>query len=86
MSAHDHLYSRISKKGEEGLYYIVNGLGGRSIYKCDSNPLPQDVFDMLCYDVDYGAIKGTCIGNKLTIEFYLVSMPEEPVDRIVIEK
>lgn len=86
MSGHDHLYSRISKKGEEGLYYIVNGLGGRSIYKCDSNPLPQDVFDMLCYDIDYGAIKGTCTNNKLVLEFYTIGQPEEPVDRIVIEK
>ncbi len=86
MSGHDHIYSRISKKGEEGLYYIVNGLGGKSLYQCNSNPLPQDEFDLFCYDNDYGAIKGTCTNNKLVLEFYAIGQPDEPVDRIVIEK
>ena len=86
MSGHDHIYSRISKKGEEGLYYIVNGLGGKSLYNCDSNLLPEDEFDLFCYDANYGAIKAICINNKLILEFFAVDHPEEPVDRIVIEK
>jgi tartrate-resistant acid phosphatase type 5 len=86
MSGHDHIYSRISKKGEEGLHYIVNGLGGKSLYSSESNPLPEDDFDLIRYDANYGAIKATCINNKLVLEFYAVDQPDEPVDRIVIEK
>ena len=86
MSGHDHIYSRISKKGEEGLYYIVNGLGGKSLYNCDSNTLPEDEFDLFCYDENYGAIKATCTRNKLVLEFFTIDQPEEPVDQIVIEK
>ncbi|RLD54945.1 MAG: alkaline phosphatase [Bacteroidetes bacterium] len=86
LSGHDHIYSRISKKGEEGLYYIVNGVGGKSLYNCDSNPLPEDEFDLFCCDADYGAIKATCINSKLVVEFYAVDQPEEPVDSIIIEK
>ena len=48
--------------------------------------LPEDEFDFLCYDENYGAIKATCTRNKLVLEFYSIDQPEEPVDRIVIEK
>jgi hypothetical protein len=84
-SGHDHIYSRIEKKGEEGLYYIVNGLGGRSLYDCDSSPLSKEKFDTFCYNGDYGAIKATATYNKLIIEFYAVWNPVYPIDRIVIE-
>jgi hypothetical protein len=86
MSGHDHIYSRISMKGKEDLYYIVNGLGGKSLYNCDSNTLSEDEFDLFCYDANFGAIKISCTSNKMVLEFYAIDQPEEPVDRIVIEK
>ena len=85
LSGHDHIYSRIEKKGEEGLYYIVNGLGGRSLYNCNSSPLPEDEFDTFCYDANYGAIKATATFNKLLVEFYAVGQPADPIDRIILE-
>lgn len=84
-SGHDHIYARIEKKGEEGLYYMVNGTGGRSLYDCDSSPLSEDEFDTFCYDGDFGAIKATATNNKLIIEFYAVWNPVYPIDRITIE-
>ncbi|MCK4989317.1 MAG: metallophosphoesterase [Bacteroidales bacterium] len=84
-SGHDHIYSRIEKKGEEGLYYIVNGVGGRNLYDCDSSPLSADEFETFCYDADYGAIKATATFNTLVMEFYTIGQPADPVDRIVID-
>ena len=85
LSGHDHIYSRIEKIGEEGLYYIVNGLGGKSLYNCNSSPLAEDEFNTFCYDANYGAIKATATFNKLMLEFYSVDQPELPVDRIILE-
>jgi len=84
-TGHDHIYARIEKKGEDGLYYIVNGLGGRSLYDCDSSALSGDEFDTFCYDGDFGAIKATATHNKLIIEFYALWNPVYPIDRIIIE-
>jgi 3',5'-cyclic AMP phosphodiesterase CpdA len=86
LTGHDHIYARISNKGEKGLYYIVNGLGGKSLYDCGSNPLPGEEFDTFCYDADYGAIKATSTDSKLVLEFYAVSEPAVPIDRLIIEK
>ena len=84
LSGHDHIYSRTEKRGEEGLYYIVNGLGGKSIYKRNSNPLPDDLFDTFSFDDDYGAIKATATSNELIVEFYSIGQPADPIDRIII--
>ena len=85
LSGHDHIYARIEKKGEEGLYYIVNGVGGRNLYDCHSSPLSADEFETFCYDADYGAIKATATFNTLVMEFYTIGQPADPVDRIVID-
>jgi len=84
-TGHDHIYSRIEKKGEGCLYYIVNGIGGKSLYNCNSSPLSVDDFDTFCYDSDYGAIKATASYDNLIIEFYTIGQPTTPVDRIIID-
>jgi len=83
-SGHDHIYSRIEKRGEEGLYYIVNGLGGKSIYRRNSNPLAADLFNTFSFDADYGAIKATATSKKLVVEFYSIGQAADPIDRILI--
>lgn len=83
LTGHDHIYSRISRFDEEGLYYIVNGVGGRSLYSSSVNPLPADQFDTFYYDSDYGAIRAVATANKLVVEFYAVSRPADPIDRII---
>jgi len=86
LTGHDHIYSRIEKKAEKGMFYIVNGLGGKSIYECNPAQLPAQEFDTYCYNADYGAIKATATNNKLVLEFYSIGQPAVPIDRVVIEK
>ncbi|MCJ7691671.1 MAG: metallophosphoesterase, partial [Clostridiaceae bacterium] len=85
LTGHDHIYSRIEKKGVEGMYYIVNGLGGKSIYDCNPTQLSEELFDVYCFNDDYGAIKATSTKNKLLLEFYSISHPANPIDLIIIE-
>ncbi len=68
-TGHDHIYSRIEKAGEEGLYYVINGAGGKSLYECGASPPDAQDFEVTCYDNDFGAIKGTWNGAELTIAF-----------------
>ncbi len=84
LSGHDHIYSRIEKRGEEGLYYIVNGLGGKSLYDSNSKSLPEALFDAFSFDADYGAIKATATSNALIVEFYSIGQTADPIDRIFI--
>jgi tartrate-resistant acid phosphatase type 5 len=86
LTGHDHIYSRIEKKTEKGMYYIVNGLGGKSIYDCYPAQLPEAEFDTYCYNADYGAIKATATNTKLILEFYSIAQPAAPIDRVMIGK
>lgn len=86
LTGHDHIYSRIEKTSEKGMFYLVNGLGGKSIYDCDPARLPVKEFNAFCYNADYGAIKATATKNKLVLEFYSTGQPANPIDRVVIEK
>lgn len=85
-TGHDHVYNRIEKVDEKGLYYIVNGLGGAAAYKCDEHPLAANLFNTVCYGEDYGAIKAVATKNKLVIEFYSIANTAQPIDKVVIEK
>jgi len=86
MTGHDHIYSLIKKKDEESLHYIVNGIGGKSLYKCKQSSLPQEEFDLYCNDTDFGAIKASATSGKLVLELYLIGDPEQVVNSLVIEK
>ncbi len=79
-AGHDHVYSRVEKNGEEGLVYIVNGLGGRGVSECYGTSIP-DLGQSLCFGGEYGAVKGIATKDNLIIEFYAVNRPEHPVDR-----
>lgn len=86
LTGHDHIYSRIEKKAEKGMFYLVNGLGGKSIYECNPAQLPVTEFNAYCYNADYGAIKAAATNHKLVLEFYSKGQPADPIDRVVIEK
>lgn len=86
LTGHDHIYSRIEKNDEPGMYYIVNGLGGCSLYNCNSDALPSNLFHVFCYDNNYGAIKAEANYNNLIIKFYAISNFTNPVDSISIDK
>ncbi len=64
LAGHDHDYERLLV---DGLPYVVNGLGGRSIYK-GTKPLigPSQKF----YSGDYGAMLLTASPDSLTMQFF----------------
>lgn len=83
---HDHIYARMEKPGEEGLHYIVNGLGGKSIYACNGGRMDPDVVTMACFNEDYGAMRCTVTLNRLEMAFYSTENPDTPEDRLIIER
>lgn len=87
MTGHDHIYAVIKRKDEETLHYIINGIGGKSLYKCNSSSLSTEKFELAyCNDSDYGAIKAFATPEKLVLELYLIGDPEQIVNSLVIEK
>lgn len=86
MSGHDHIYANMIMKGDESLHYIVNGLGGKSIYNTDPSSLPDELILKASYNEDYGAMKCRQYSDTLTVEFFSVSDPSVPVDHFILVK
>ena len=64
LAGHDHDYERLLV---DGLPYVVNGLGGRSIYKATKPPIgPSQAF----YSGDYGALLLNATPDSLTMQFF----------------
>jgi hypothetical protein len=82
ITGHDHIYGRIKKTGDTRVHYIVNGVGGKSLYDCNESNLPANSFSVICYDADFGAIRGSASDQKLVLEFYAVSSPDIAIDRL----
>jgi tartrate-resistant acid phosphatase type 5 len=86
LTGHDHLYTRVEKKGEESFHYLVNGAGGCNLYSCSSNILDPKLFSVFCYDNNFGAIRGKATPEELVLEFISISDTSVPVDRVVIKR
>lgn len=86
LSGHDHIYARLEHADEEGLHYIVNGLGGRKIYSCNEDYESEGVTVNICYDTNYGAMRCSANSNSLVMEFYTIDDPGTPLDRVEILK
>jgi hypothetical protein len=76
-SGHNHQYERISK---DGIYYIVNGLGGQAIYNFDT-PIDGSEFR---YNALHGAGKLIATPTKLVWKFFSYDGAE--VDSLTLEK
>jgi hypothetical protein len=63
LSAHDHTYERLLVAG---ITYIVNGLGGYSIYDFDQILKESQA----CYNDDYGALRVEATEDYLLFQFY----------------
>lgn len=61
-TGHDHLYERLQIGN---IPYIINGLGGASIYKFE-NKLPES---QVRYNLDYGALKVEATSTSIKIQF-----------------
>lgn len=85
LTGHDHVYERITRKDSHGFPYIVNGLSGRKgIYPCNNHPLDATKFNSFCYNANYGAIKATLAGDRLTFQFYTVDQPSRLIDEVTV--
>lgn len=71
ISGHDHTYERIS---QDGIIYLVNGLGGRSIY-----PFIVPVEgSQVRYNEDYGAI--LAVADQDSIKFQFINRQADIID------
>ena len=86
LSGHDHIYARMQHSGEDGLHYIVNGTGGKSLYSCDEDYASAGLNLLNCYDSHYGAMRCTADSTQMIMEFYGIDDPKLPMDRLVIQR
>ncbi len=86
ISGHDHIYARMNKNGEEGLHYIINGLGGKSRYALDKYSLHSDMELQKGFNEDFGALMGRVTPGHLQLVFYSIAAPGIPVDRLDITR
>ena len=86
LSGHDHIYSRIHISGQSEFAYFVNGLGGKSRYNCDSNPLDENFFDVFCYQENYGAMLVQANKEQVKFQFFEIDNQTIPVDEFIISK
>jgi len=78
LAGHDHNYERLLV---DELPYIVNGAGGRSIYKTSRPPVSESKF---FYNGDYGAMLLDASPDSLSLRFY--TRKQELIDRYVLRK
>jgi hypothetical protein len=64
LTGHDHIYERLLV---DGLPYLINGLGGRSIHSKRSTPLPES---QKLFNGDYGAMLLTATPDSLAMQFF----------------
>jgi hypothetical protein len=67
LAGHDHTYERLE---QDGIPYIVNGLGGSSIYGFQATPLENS---LVRYNCDYGAMLVDATDESLIARFITVS-------------
>ncbi len=75
LAGHEHNYERLSVSG---FPYIVNGLGGRSLYSFGS-PLPESISR---FNADYGAQLVEADADSMVLSFFTVS--STLIDRYVL--
>ena len=85
LTGHDHIYSVITREEDPNVHYVINGIGGKSLYECNQTPLQTGETNLFCSDSDYGAIRATATPLQLTLELYLVGNPTQAAHRLVIE-
>jgi tartrate-resistant acid phosphatase type 5 len=64
LAGHDHDYERLVA---DGLPYIVNGVGGRSLYKTAKTPVAESQY---FFNADYGALLLDASPDSLIMRFY----------------
>jgi tartrate-resistant acid phosphatase type 5 len=75
LTGHDHTYERLM---HDSLLYLVDGLGGKSIYSFGA-PVPESRFR---YNSDYGALRVDAWLDSLCFQFF--SRADSSIDRVVL--
>ncbi|QLE86405.1 hypothetical protein FLM48_15785 [Shewanella sp. Scap07] len=78
LSGHDHSYERIQ---HEGVYYFVNGLGGRSPYNFENCCVVGSEFR---YNQDNGAMRIDVEGDSMRVRF--IDRNYETIDDVTLTK
>lgn len=86
IGGHDHIYAHIEKLDQPGIHYLVNGLGGKSLYSCDTTYLSPNEFKTFCYDKDYGAMWAKATPTELVVKFYAISNQAKAIDSLIIKR
>jgi hypothetical protein len=76
ITGHDHTYERINR---DGIVFFVNGLGGKSRYRCGSPVTGSQI----CYDDDYGAM--LIEANESDISFQFINRAGGVIDTYNID-
>jgi VCBS repeat-containing protein len=77
VTGHDHFYERLEV---DGLPYVINGSGGRSLYDFGT-PVPES---LVRYNDDFGAMLATVDASGLTLEFHSVTAGGTLIDRFTV--
>jgi tartrate-resistant acid phosphatase type 5 len=78
VAGHDHDYERVLA---DGLLYLVNGTGGRSLHKSTKQPIAESKF---FFNGDYGAMLFDATPDSLSIRFF--TRKQALVDSYVLRK
>ncbi len=84
LAGHDHIYARLEHPDQEGLHYIVNGVGGKSLYSCYEDYGEEVVKVLTCHDSHFGAMRCQADSTHMVMEFYSIDSEDEPLDRLEI--
>lgn len=85
LSGHDHVYERlrVTDAGQNEMLYLVNGLGGSTIYPFTLNRAPGSE---IRYNGDFGATRMTITDEEARFEFFTIdSFAEESSDAELID-
>lgn len=77
LAGHDHMYERIER---DGITYVVNGLGGASIYQFEDKVEGSKI----TYNEKHGAVFIEATENTVTAK--LINADDETIDEFVIKK
>lgn len=86
LTGHDHIYARIQKKNETGMYYLITGAGGRSLYTANNAQLDANIFNVFSYVQNYGAVRGKANSMELSLEYFSIADDSTVIDRIIFRK
>ncbi len=81
---HGHIYERFLKDDNtDGIVvpYFTSGVGGRSLYACDT-PLEPDSVN--CYDGNYGTMIVNASATGVTFEFWSITGGATLIDTYTI--